>query len=285
MRIELSSSQNNQHSTSQFQQPLLLQTSTSISLLVSHTTTVIMAISESQLNEEIALLTNEAKEMAKDLSSPTTITNLSSPQPPRWLSLTPYKEVPENWEWDNEVELEDSLVLPSPKLSSSLHSLACRCQLCHVKQSEEEAGWGSGSEDSLSPTEKANCRILGVLKCYVYNLEHGTLITGSKVDERIEAALKRWVRCGKADVPCSVEHSEGVVLNEVKENWDISDEERVVVEIDVYGKRLMDMQGEIPDEVLEAANEILEWARIKGTADGREMDITSPHASLEIIEC
>jgi hypothetical protein len=237
-----------------------------------------MAMSESQIHEEIASLTNEAKEMEKDLASHQTLNNLDSPQAPRWLSLSPYKAVPEKWKWDN--ELGDSLIISSPALSCSLHSPGCRCQLCHVKQ--EDSAWGTGSEDSLSPAGRASCRILSVLKCYVYNLEYGTLVTGSKVDARVEAALKRWVECGKADIPCKVEHSAEVL---VKESWEISDEERVVVEIGAYGKGLMEIKGEIPDEILEAANEILEWARTKGTAIGREMDMTSSHASLEMIEC
>jgi hypothetical protein len=245
-----------------------------------HRGTSNMATYKSQMHEEIAPLTDEAKEMEKELASHQTLNHLDSPQSLRWLSLSPYKAVPEKWEWNNDNELGDSFVLPSPALSGSLHSPCCRCQLCYIKQ--EDGAWGTGSEDSLSPAEKASCRILGVLKCYVYNLEHETLVTGSKVDARVEAALKRWVERGKADVPCKVEHSaEGLV----KECREISDEERVVVEIDAYGKGLMEMMGEIPDEILEAANEILEWARMKGTANGRQMDMTSSHDSLEMIEC
>lgn len=198
---------------------------------------------------------------------------------------------------EEEEEMEDHLInaldLSSPQLSASGHSQGCRCQLCHIKHEDGESALGSGSEnswvtaseDGSNPAEKANCRILGVLKCYVYNLQQGDLITGSKVDEGVEAALKRWVGCGKPGVPCNLEHTDGITPEMVKNSWDMSDEERVVLEIDAYGKGLREMKCEIPNDVLDTANEILEWARKNGTVNRKDMGVTSSSAPLKITEC
>jgi hypothetical protein len=238
-----------------------------------------MASNDSQMNEEIALLTNEAREMQKDLANEENTTNLASPQTPRWLSFSHFKSIPINWELYNEPK--DSLII-TPRLPHSLHSPACQCQVCHIQQDDGLSEFGSGSEGDLDPLEQAKCRILGVLKCYLHNLEYGTLVTGSKVDERIEAALKRLVR--RAEVAGNCRGGQPT-SGDVKESWEISDEECVVAEIDSYARELLKVEADVPCDVLEAADEILDWARTKGTATGREMDMTSSYASFEMVEC
>jgi hypothetical protein len=231
------------------------------------------------MNEEIALLTNEAKEMEKALAQQEEITDLASNQTPRWLSLSTYKIEPIHWEWEN--ELNESLVLAAPP-SSVLQSPICDCQICQVKQDEGQSEMGSESEGDLEPAEKANCRVLGVLRCYQYNLKHGALVTGSKVDVRVEAALKRLLGWVEVAGNC---RGEEATSKDVKESWEISDEERVVVEIDSYGRELVEIEEVVSDDAVNAAIEILDWARTKGTANGREMDLTSLYTSLEMIEC
>jgi hypothetical protein len=204
--------------------------------------------------------------------NPSTPTNLSSPRQPRWLSLTPYKSASVAWDWETELEAEVEEALIFSSSSSS--------------EAEEEA-WEDESEE-LDPHEKASSRILAVLRCYLFNAENGMLVTGSKVDERVEAALLRLggreVVVGVGGGACREEQGGETAL---KESWEISDEERVVLEIEEYGKAIPGLKEDMPKDVEEVVKEILQWARANGTVNGSESqgDMPASRGSLEIAGC
>ncbi len=141
--------------------------------------------------------------------------------------------------------------------------------------------WSPEPPDVEEPNdfEKGSERILAVLRCYLFNLGGGMLITGSKVDSGVEAALKRLLGQGSAYGGCRIQEAK---KTEMKESWEVSDEERVVAEIDSYGKELRRLQENLPKNVEDVLKEILQWA--KGTVNARE-SITSSMDSLGMIEC
>jgi len=238
-----------------------------------------MEASNPQLTEELKSLANEATEAVADLSSPSTPAHISTPQTPRWLSLTPFKSVALNFTWESELEaeVEDALVFSD-------------------EEEEEFSLMGKDVDDDrdrneLSPEppeveepndfEKGSERILAVLRCYLFNLEDGMLVTGSKVDSGVEAALKRLLGQGSALGGCRIQQAK---TTEMKESWEVSDEERVVAEIDSYGKESRILQEDLPENVEDVVKEILQWAKKKGTVNVRE-SVTSSTGSLEMIEC
>jgi hypothetical protein len=227
----------------------------------------IMATPNPKLTEELSSLIDEATEAVADLSSPSTPTHISAPQTPRWLSLSSYESMPEQWKWKSELEaeVEDALVFSDDDSGGQ-------------PASGEE--WGPESVE-IDPLERTTSRILAVLRCYLYNLEHGMLITGSKVDERIEAALKILLGKGQVGANCRTQKPQG---QDMRESWEISDEERVVLEIDSYGRELSGMKEGVPGDVEDLVREILQWAREKGIVDGRE-GMASSQGSLGMIEC
>jgi hypothetical protein len=236
----------------------------------------IMATPNPKLTEELSSLTDEATEAVADLSSPSTPAHISAPQTPRWLSLASYESMPKQWKWESELEaeVEDALVFSDDDSEGQSAS----GEEHGVGESLEE--WGPESVE-IDPLERTTSRILAVLRCYLYNLEHGMLITGSKVDERIEAALKILLGKGQVGANCRTQKPQGP---DMRESWEISDEERVVLEIDSYGKELSGVKEGVPGDVEGVVREILQWARKKGTANGRE-GMTSSQGSLGMIEC
>lgn len=181
------------------------------------------------------------------------------------------------WESELEAEVEDALVFSD-------------------EEEEEFSLMGKDVDDDrdrneLSPEppeveepndfEKGSERILAVLRCYLFNLEDGMLVTGSKVDSGVEAALKRLLGQGSALGGCRIQQAK---TTEMKESWEVSDEERVVAEIDSYGKESRILQEDLPENVEDVVKEILQWAKKKGTVNVRE-SVTSSTGSLEMIEC
>ena len=113
----------------------------------------------------------------------------------------------------------------------------------------------------------------------MYNLEHGMLVTGSKVDEMVEGVLLRLLGKGEVGGSCGGEKGD-----EMRESWEVSDEERVVAEIEGFGKELRRLREQVPEDVESVVKEILKCARVRGTVNGRE-DMTSSKESFEFIEC
>ncbi|KAE9378856.1 hypothetical protein N431DRAFT_326040, partial [Stipitochalara longipes BDJ] len=236
----------------------------------------IMASPNLNLHEELDPLTNEATTAIAELSAPSTPSHISAPQTPRWLSLTSFKNVPVQYEWETELEaeVEEAVVFSddeSDEISRSLQKERGRSR---------QRAWSPDSVE-IPLFEKVTCRVLAVLRCYHYNLEHGMLITGSKVDERVEGVLQRLL--GKLEVVgnCRMEKPHEV---DMRESWEISDEERVVLEIDGYGRELKRLREDMSEDVEDVVKEISKWARVKGTVNGRE-DMTSSRESFELIEC
>jgi hypothetical protein len=209
-----------------------------------------------------------------DLPSPSIPSHLSisAPQTPRWLSLSPYKAVPSNYAWEEELEaeVEEALVFSDEEDKGA--------------EDEEQDRWGLESEE-MSVFEKASERILAVLRCYMHNLEQGMLVTGSKVDSRVGGALQLLLGRALPDGNCRVEKIDEGTLKDMKESWEISDEERVAIEIGAFGNELRRRKEDVPEDVEDVAKEILQWARRKGTVNGSEMEMTSSRGSLEMIEC
>jgi hypothetical protein len=175
--------------------------------------------------------------------------------------------MPEQWKWKSELEavVEDALVFSDDDSGG---------------QSASGEEWGPESVE-IDPLERTTSRILAVLRCYLYNLEHGMLIAGSKVDERIEAALKILLGKGQVGANCRTQKPQG---QDMRESWEISDEERVVLEIDSYGRELSGMKEGAPGDVEGLLREILQWAGKKGIVDGRE-GMASSQGPLGMIEC
>ncbi|PMD36836.1 hypothetical protein L207DRAFT_532423 [Hyaloscypha variabilis F] len=236
-----------------------------------------MASCNSKLNEELTPLTAEAASAAVELSAPNTLSHIISPQTPRWLSLTSFKSVPIQYKWESELEaeVEEAIVFSDDESESLSHSTKIE-----ERGRSRKRAWSSESVE-VSPFEKASSRALAVLRCYFYNLEHGMLVTGKKVDERVEGALLRLL--GKVEVggTCGMEMSK---QGDMRESWEVSDEERVVVEIDAYGKELKRLREDVPEDVKDVVKDILKWTRVKGTVNNRE-DMTSSRESFEFIEC
>ena len=238
-----------------------------------------MLASTPQLTEELKPLTNEATEAVADLSSPSTPAHISTPQTPRWLSLTPFKSVALNFTWESELEaeVEDALVFSDEEEEE--FSLMGK----DVDDDRDRNEWSPEPPEVEEPNdfEKGSERILAVLRCYLFNLEDGMLVTGSKVDSGVEAALKRLLGQGSALGGCRIQQAK---TTEMKESWEVSDEERVVAEIDSYGKESRILQEDLPENVEDVVKEILQWAKKKGTVNVRE-SVTSSTGSLEMIEC
>jgi hypothetical protein len=238
-----------------------------------------MLASTPQLTEELKPLTNEATEAVADLSSPSTPAHISTPQTPRWLSLTPFKSVALNFTWESELEaeVEDALVFSDEEEEE--FSLVGK----DVDDDRDRNEWSPEPPDVEEPNdfEKGSERILAVLRCYLFNLEDGMLVTGSKVDSGVEAALKRLLGQGSALGGCRIQQAK---TTEMKESWEVSDEERVVAEIDSYGKELRRLQEDLPKNVEDVVKEILQCAKKKGAVNVRE-SMTSSTGSLEMIEC
>jgi hypothetical protein len=238
-----------------------------------------MVTSNPQLTEELKPLTNEATEAVADLSSPRTPAHICTPQTPRWLSLTPFKSVALNFTWESELEAEVENALCFSDDEEEEFSLVAQ----DVDDDRDRKEWSPEPPDVEEPNdfEKASERILAVLRCYLFNLEGGMLITGSKVDSGIEAALKRQFGQGSAFGGCRIQEAK---KTEMKESWEVSDEERVEAEIDSYGKKLRTLQEDLPKNVEDVVKEILHLAKKKGTVNRRE-SMTSSTGSLEMIEC
>ena len=81
------------------------------------------------------------------------------------------------------------------------------------------------------------------------------LVTGSKVDSGVEAALKRLLGQGSAFGGCRIQEAK---KTEIMESWEVSDEERVVAEIDSYSKELIRLQEDLPKNVDDLVKEILQ---------------------------
>jgi hypothetical protein len=177
-----------------------------------------------------------------------------------------------NYEWEGELEaeVEEALIFSDDEEKGD--------------EDEEQDRWGYES-DEMGAFEKVTCRLLAVLRCYMHNLEQGMLITGCKVDSRVEGALQRLLGRGDAFGNCRAEKIDERAPKDMKESWEISDEERVVVEIDSYGKELKKLKEDVHQDVEDAATEILQWARRKGTVNESQMDMASSRDSLETIEC
>jgi hypothetical protein len=254
-------------------------TSSSTTTIHDLTSTTIMLASTPQLTEELKSLTNEATEAVADLSSPSTPAHISSPQTPRWLSLTPFKSVALNFTWESELEaeVEDALVFSDEEEEE--FSLVGK----DVDDDRDRTEWSPEPPDDEEPNdfEKGSERILAVLRCYLFNLEGGMLVTGSKVDSGVEAALKQLFGQGSAFGGCRIQEAK---KTEMKESWEVSDEERVVAEIDSYSKELSRLQEDLPMNAEDVVKKILQWAKKKGTVNVKE-SMTSSTGSLRIIEC
>jgi hypothetical protein len=114
------------------------------------------------------------------------------------------------------------------------------------------------SKDSISVSERANMRILAVLKSYRYNMEQGMLVTGQKVAPEVATELRDLIDTANGQV---YEHllrqMNGVGELDSTELWDMSDEEGVVREIRKYLKGLSENGGVVSDSVLEIAQAIV----------------------------
>jgi hypothetical protein len=193
-----------------------------------------MTITRPELTDELSSLSDEAAEAVVDLSFPRTPAHISAPQTPRWLSLTSYESMPLRWEWELELEaeIEDALVFSDDE--------------------SEEHGVGESSDScgsefvEINAVEKASSKMLAVLRCYLYNLEQGMLITGTKVDERFEVALKRVLSRGEGTGRCNTQELKDFNM---KEGWNTSDEEKVVIEIGSYSKELRKLNERIPRDI------------------------------------
>jgi len=238
-----------------------------------------MLTSTPQLTEELKPLTHEAAEAVADLSSPSTPEHISTSQTPRWLSLTPFKSVALNFTWESELEaeVEDALVFSDEEEEEFL--LIGK----DVDDDRDRKEWSPEPPEVEEPNdfEKGGERILAVLRCYLFNLEAGMLVTGAKVDSGVEAALKRLLGQGSALGGCRIQEAKKTGM---KESWEVSDEERVVAEIDSYGKEMRSLQEDLPKTVENVTKEILHWARKKGTVT-RSDSMTSSTGSLKQITC
>ncbi|CAL3964581.1 unnamed protein product [Diplocarpon coronariae] len=156
-----------------------------------------MSNSTMSLCDETKPLTTHAKNLNIQGMAP------SRPQPwfhyggSRNLALSPYRRATRffvDWEEENETSS------PGQRLPSEPSEDQCSTVENSIESDPKLPN--SSIEDEEENLEIARCRVLGILKCYLFNLEHGTLNAGDDIDVRVLAALRRIIALSEGcDLP------------------------------------------------------------------------------------
>ncbi|EKD13032.1 uncharacterized protein L3040_007114 [Drepanopeziza brunnea f. sp. 'multigermtubi'] len=221
-----------------------------------------MSNSTTQPQEEVSDLAEHIKQLDIEISFAAR-RSLSVPAGSRHLSLSPYRRVMSFLdEWEEQT-----------KNSSPVRSV-------YPENSEGEydaMGDSESSDFKLPPSivqeeeeklEHERCRVLGILKCFLFNLDKGTLPTGDVVDESLKEALGRLVALSEArdalpEQGPDSEEVEGGGEDEGSEEHSnsSSDEQMQVVEmVEGYIRLALRHRGEVCSEVVDFAKKILGWA-------------------------
>ncbi|KAK0124654.1 hypothetical protein ONS95_009600 [Cadophora gregata] len=227
-----------------------------------------MSESISQLEQDIPTLTSQFKTLEFAFSSNVQSSTISHPSGPRWLSLSPYKRAStffEQWAEDTED------LMPAPPTKSEQvttdDDIMSESQISHLNldaSAEEEK-----TDEILDILDHARCRTLGALRCYNFNLEIGTLVTGEKVDEQVGKSLERLLE-SSAGIRQELTDSQNMNSLGIEDEGDLSDEERLVGIVEWYMKQLQYHGAKPTQDVVDMAARILHWAMEHGTTNVEE---------------
>jgi len=223
-----------------------------------------MSASTSQLEEEIDSLASQVKTLEVEISSNPQPRTVCRPCGPRWLSLLPYKRTSdffEKWEGNTKDLIDTPATLQNMMQEDDIMSDS---QISHFEL--DASATTDKTEEELDMLENAKCRTLGALRCYHFNLGMGTLVTGEKVDEGVERALRRLLEPSKGI-------GEGLICSEKMEKsgssqgGELSDEKRLVSIVDCYIQQVGSCGLEPAEHVVDLARKILDWAKEHGITD------------------
>ncbi|KAI9050014.1 hypothetical protein LZ554_006159 [Drepanopeziza brunnea f. sp. 'monogermtubi'] len=221
-----------------------------------------MSDSTAQPQEDVSDLMTHIKQLDIDISTAAR-RSFSVPAGTRYLSLSPYRRATSFFdEWEEQTK------------NSSLVRSVC------LENSEGEydaMGDSESSDFKLPPSivqeeeeklEHERCRVLGILKCFLFNLDTGTLPTGDVVDERLKKVLGRLVALSESrdalpEKGPDSEEVEGDGEDEGNEEHSDSsaDEQMQVMEMaEGYILLVLRHRGKVCSGVVDFAKKILSWA-------------------------
>lgn len=132
-------------------------------------------------------------------------------------------------------------------------------QISHFELDESE----SEPEEEFDIFEDAENRVLGALRCYYFNLGMGTLVTGEKVDKDVSNAVQKIMDMSQGDFG-ALKSSERMNLSRRSEGGELSDEERMVAELEWYLGQVRSHESKPALDVVDVARKILQWAAKRG---------------------
>ena len=224
-----------------------------------------MSASTSQLQEEIDSLASQVKTLEVEISSNPRPHTVCHPCGPRWLSLSPYKRASgffEQWEEDTEAPIDFTPAIPQKTMQED--DVMSDSQISHFEL--DASVTTDKTEEEPDILENAKCRILGALRCYHFNLGMGTLVTGEKVDEGVERALRKLLELSKG-MGEGLINPEKIEISGSSQGGEVSDEERLVSIMDCYIQQVRSRGVQPAQDVVNMARKILDWAKEHGITD------------------
>lgn len=220
-----------------------------------------MSEPDTQLQENILNRTADSKQ----IETATSLIEAPQAAPPSWsllsgmryLTLSPYRRAMLFFEdWEEQTRNGSLAWSPFSEVSAG------ECSIMSDGRDGEFMLPPSIIEEEEAKLEHERCRVLGILKCFIYNFEEGTLSTGDEVREKLAEALKRMValsenRDAATELGCEkVKESGGTEEHSVFS----ADEQMLIVEmIDEYVSLVLKNDSDVCGGVLAFAKKILGW--------------------------
>ncbi|KAH7360909.1 hypothetical protein BKA65DRAFT_474038 [Rhexocercosporidium sp. MPI-PUGE-AT-0058] len=220
-----------------------------------------MSNSTSQPQKDITSLASQVNTLEIDLSSNTHPRTICHPCGRRWLSLSPYKRATiffDHWNEDTEALIAAPLATPEKNVQ---HDDIDMMSDSHISNFELDESETSGEFDVF---EDAESRVLGALRCYYFNLDMGTLVTGEKVDKRVSNAIQKILNLSEGDVT-GLKSSEIMGSSGIVDEKEPSDEERMVAELEWYIKQVQTHESKPTQGIVDVARNVVNWATERGT--------------------
>ncbi|KAL2074927.1 hypothetical protein VTL71DRAFT_8707 [Oculimacula yallundae] len=220
-----------------------------------------MSTFTSQPQDEVTSITSRVKSLKLDPPSTPQTTTICHSCRPRCLSLSPYKRAASSLDhWDRATE--DLLEIPPtpPKNTDNDDGMSDE-GIFHLELDESE------QEEEIDAVQNAEDNILGALRCYMFNLRMGNLVTGDKVDTEVATTLHKLL--SSPEKPCeSLRHMENI-FKDIDE-LEISDEQRLVTELENYIRKIRENAARPSKDTVSIAIEIIEWSKEQGVTTGEE---------------
>ncbi len=221
-----------------------------------------MSNSTSQVFVEATTPSSESQYLENEIFFNSQLKSLSQPCSARWLSLSPYKRAKSFFDdWDKDTK--DIAFVQTLESEKTGYDCLSDSQISTLSLDS------TGSEHSVDELEIARCRLLGILRCYIFNLEKGTLVTEENIEREILKGLRMVLELsagGGEDHGASSKSSEGFEDElDIEMVGSVGEEVMILEMIDGYMKQVKRCGCEVDRNIGEFARRILDESEGRGS--------------------